>query len=179
MTGLTVSLIIIGVRILTAPLILIWPIGGVIINMIADSLDHPIAQHFGWGLLGDNHYQYWDKLLDTWYLFFIFLVTRRWKNIRARQTAKVLFFWRFAGFVLLELAGWERVLVFTPNIFEYFYLFWAIVIRWFPRFTLTTRRLIIALTTIGIFKIADEIRIHWIHVHFDIIKTYVLPYIIR
>ena len=86
--GFIASLVIIGVRILTGPLILVWPVGGVVVNMVADALDHPIAEHFGWGLLGNGHYQYIDKVLDTWYLLFAFVLVRRWKNDLARRTAK-------------------------------------------------------------------------------------------
>lgn len=161
--GILISLIVIAVR-LAAPLTLLrWPLGGIVVATVADTFDHPIAHYFGWGLYGNGHYQFLDKALDTWYLCFLFMIARRWTDARARKTATWLFYWRLAGVTFFESTGWEQALVFAPNIFEHFATLWLIVLKWFPSFRLTTRRLAIILVAIGIPKVLWELSMHWLY----------------
>jgi hypothetical protein len=176
--AIVASLVIIGIRLVTAPLVLIWPVGGVIINIVADALDRPIAQHFGWGLFGNGHYQYIDKILDTWYLFFLFLVLCRWSDPLARRTGKILFFWRLAGVAAFEITGWRYVLVFAPNIIENFYILWTVILKWFSPFRLSTKRLVVILLVVGVPKIFQEISMHWVYPDIairDVLRYHVFP----
>jgi hypothetical protein len=159
----SLPLIIVAVRLIAPLALLRWPLAGIVISTIADTFDHPVAQHFGWGLYGNGHYQYVDKVLDTWYLCFIFMIVRRWSDVRARRAATWLFFWRLAGVTFFEATGWEKALVFAPNIFEHFATFWLIALKWFPSFRLTARRLAITLLAIGIPKIILELSMHWLY----------------
>ena len=105
--------------------------------------------------------QKWDKLLDTWYLCFLFAASRRWTSALARRTVAVLLAWRLVGVAIFEATGWRQVLVLTPNIFENFYLFWAMALKWFP-FRLTGRRLALILIAVGIPKLYQEAAMHWL-----------------
>lgn len=52
---------------LVAPLtILRWPLGGVLVSILADALDQNILRLFGIYTFDD--YQKWDKALDIYYL---------------------------------------------------------------------------------------------------------------
>lgn len=154
-------IIVVLIRMLAPLTILRWPLGGAILAILGDISDVMIMEKFGWGYFGDGNYHNFDKFFDTYYLFFEFLAAHRWTNNLARRTAKTLFLWRFIGFTIFEFSGLRPILLIAPNIFEYFYLFWAVILRFFPSFILTPGRLITALLVLGLPKIAQEYLMHY------------------
>ena len=54
----------------------------------------------------------------------------------------------------------RQFIILAPNIFENFYVFWVVVLRFFPRFSLTRKRLLIVLLAVGIPKIIQEYMMH-------------------
>jgi len=163
MNELAISILVITVRTVLPFTILRWPLGGVVLCMIADGLDWKLFELFGFGLFGNGHYQQLDKLLDLWYLFFAFIIVHRWSDALARRTGKILFLWRFVGFAIFEITHVRWLLVLAPNIFEFFYLFWTITLKWFSRFQLTPKRLAVILLVIGLPKIWQEMIMHWLY----------------
>lgn len=153
-------LIVIIIRTLIPFTILKWPLGGMVLAILADISDAMVFEKFGVGYVGVDYHQA-DKFFDIYYLFFAFLVVHRWKNTLARRTAKALFLWRFAGFVAFEFTGLQSIFLIAPNIFEHFYLFWAVIIRFFPSFKLTPLRLLLVLFVLGFPKIIQEYLMHY------------------
>ncbi|MBI2052702.1 MAG: hypothetical protein HYT34_00460 [Candidatus Ryanbacteria bacterium] len=145
-----------------------WPLGGAILSIIADASDVMIFQVTGYGYFdyfGPNTYHNLDKFFDIYYLFFEFLVARRWANMFARRTATFFFGLRFAGIVLFEITKIRWILVIAPNIFENFYIFWTVALKWFKNFKLETySRLFIILFIVGAPKIAQEYLMHYVYV---------------
>ena len=156
-----VPLIVIVIRTLVPFTILRWPLGGMVLAILADASDAMVFEKFGVGYPGVENYHVADKFFDTYYLFFAYLVVHRWKNTLARRTAKVLFLWRFAGFVAFEFTGLPYIAFLAPNIFENFYLFWAIVLKLFPSFKLTPARLAVVLFVVGFPKVIQEYLMHY------------------
>jgi hypothetical protein len=156
-----VWLLVTIIRILVPFSIVRWPLAGAIFCIIADTYDHTVFRTTGFGPFGSEHYQQWDKLLDTWYLLMLFAVSLQWTNALARRTCAILFLWRLTGVIILERTGWRPVLVFAPNMIENFYLFWTMSMKWFP-FRLTPKRLVLALLALGLPKLYQEASMHWL-----------------
>ena len=150
------------VRILLPFTIPRWPLAGAILCIIADTHDHTVFRATGFGPLGGGSYQEWDKLLDTWYLTMLLVVSREWTQALARKTVAWLYAWRLTGVLLFALTHWRPILVFTPNVVEYFYLFWVVSLKWFP-FRLTGRRLLFILLPLVLTKAYQEIMMHWLY----------------
>lgn len=146
--------------------ILRYPIGGVIACMTLDTFDGPLTcilggRHgFGGQVIG---YHRLDKVLDIYYLAFAFAVSLRWRNPLARRTSIILFCHRFVGVSLFLVTGWRPFLLIFPNIFEYFFVFYLIIERFFPRFRLETiPRLAIVLLIVGLPQIFREYVYHYL-----------------
>jgi hypothetical protein len=159
--GEIASIAVILIRTFVPFAILRWPLGGIILAIVGDVSDVMIFEKFGWGFFGGGDYHKIDKFFDIYYLFFAFLIVRNWKNALARRTAKMLFLWRFIGFAIFEFTGFRPVFFLAPNIFEYFYLFWTVIIKFFPSFILTPLRLIATLLILGLPKVAQEYIMHY------------------
>lgn len=158
--------IILLIRLILPLSIFRWPLFGALVMLAAEIQDVKLFETFGPGHIPDIYYHNLDKLLDTYYLFFEFLVTRRWVDSLARKTAQGLFVWRLIGVLVFEVTSFFGVpfrpaLVLGPNIFEYFYLFWTALKKWFPQFLLTPRKLFIILLVLGLPKIFQEYIMHY------------------
>ena len=106
-------------------------------------------------------YHHLDKVLDIYYLAFAFVVSLRWKNPLARRTSIILFCYRFVGVALFLLTGWRTLLLIFPNIFEYFFIFYLITQRFFPRFRLEKiSHLVIVLLIVGLPQVFREYVYH-------------------
>lgn len=165
MGELTLILVIV-LRIFLPLTILRWNLAGALLAIMADAADVIIFQKFGSGPLTGRYYHNFDKFFDIYYLFLELLVARRWTNNLAKTTAKTLFIWRVAGFVIFELSSilgrpLRIALVLAPNIFENFYLGWTVINKWLPRFKLTKTRLLIILLAVGLPKIIQEYLMHY------------------
>ena len=120
-TGL---IIIFGLRLLVPLTIFRWPLWGGLASLAIDALDVEITKPLGVHI---PNYILTDKYLDTYYLTIELIVSLRWINKLAKNTSILLYFWRFLGVLAFQLSGEERWLFFTPNLFEYFFLFFVIM----------------------------------------------------
>ncbi len=85
---------------------------------------------------GISNYQGWDKWLDQVYMgLFLVVVLRSWTGWE-RQIAVALFAYRLIGFAAFELGLGDRgILLFFPNVFEFWFLFVASRRHWPRRLT--------------------------------------------
>ncbi len=147
------------VRILVSSVILLFPLLGGILAIFVDYLDYEFLKRFDPSNL--DKYPYIDKFLDLYYLSLEVLVVLFWKNRLVKKTALFLFSLRIVGVTLFYLTGWARFLVFFPNVFELFFLFYLTtkrVIKREPDYKLKT--LIIILLLLLIPKLAHEYLTH-------------------
>ena len=120
---MTTEMLIIGaVRILGSLPVLRWPFYGAIIAILVDQSDLFMMNliHLG----GVNDYQTFDKYLDQVYIALFLVVAWRWAGIE-RNLALGLYLWRFAGFLAFEFTESRGLLLFFPNLFEFWFLFIA------------------------------------------------------
>ncbi|MBE0608774.1 MAG: hypothetical protein IH609_05305, partial [Dehalococcoidia bacterium] len=128
-TGETV---VIGLRLFVPLLILRFWVAGGITAMLLDGADVIITDALDMGGFGD-HYAELDKVLDTYYLTLELLVAFGWRNAWARLPAVALFAYRLVGVVLFEFTEARIFLFIFPNMFENWWLYVAVVMKWFPR----------------------------------------------
>lgn len=103
---------------------------------------------FWWGWLdlgGIGDYQSFDKLLDLVYMVTFLVVALRWEG-PARTVAIWLFAYRVAGVGVFELVHSRTVLLFFPNVFEFWFIGMAARRHWWPEFRLTRGRVGLLLT---------------------------------
>lgn len=150
--------LIIGIRLILPLSILRWPLVGGIIALVADALDVVLATLLDWG--GVWNYHQLDKYLDTYYLALEAIVAQRWESL-PRWTATALFGYRLTGVIAFEITDVRIILFFFPNLFENFFLFYAALLRFFPEYDLTPRRLVMWLAILLVPKMIQEYAIHY------------------
>jgi len=96
-----------------------WPFYGGLAALLVDQGDLFMMDLISLG--GVRDYQSFDKYLDQAYLLAFLAVALRWQGFQ-RRTAAVLYAYRFAGFAAFELTGSRGLLLFFPNLFEFWYL---------------------------------------------------------
>lgn len=159
---MSIVFIVLTLRLLIPFTIFRWPLLGGLLALAADFYDFPLLNTFGWGFLTPETYQPVDKMLDIYYLSFEFLIALRWSDLLARKSAVALFLWRLIGVVVFELTHMRKLLFFTPNIFEYFYLAFLAIKKFNPGFRLTKKAMTIMLFTIGVPKLIHEYILHYL-----------------
>jgi len=152
---------IISVRLITAFLILKWPILGILTCMIIDSLDFGICLVAGiridrgkLGLL----YQRIDKSLDQYYYTFTLLYFISNFSNHLLNIVLILYFLRLTGFFLFQIYKKCIFLFLFPNIFENFSLITLIFLQLFKY--PTNKEIVYILLLATILKIPQEISIH-------------------
>lgn len=125
------ELIVIGLR-LAVPFLIFrfWLAGGIAV-MLLDAADVIIIDLLGLGGFGD-HYAELDKVLDSYYYTIEVVVALRWENPWMRWPAAALFVYRLIGTVLFEVSDTRLFLFLFPNLFENWWLYCVVVIKWFP-----------------------------------------------
>jgi hypothetical protein len=118
----TEMLIIAAVRILGSLPVLRWPFWGGVFALVVDLSDLFLMNFLQLG--GVEDYQTFDKYLDQLYLALFMVVAWRWQGIE-RNVAAVLYLYRLAGFVAFEVTQSRSILLFFPNLFEFWFLFIA------------------------------------------------------
>ncbi len=130
--------IIAAVRVIGSLPVLRWPFYGALFAMLIDQSDLLLMNllHLG----GVNDYQTFDKYLDQVYLALFLLVALRIATATASRTdlpsasrdaaiernvSVGLYAYRTLGFVAFELTQARGLLLFFPNLFEFWYLFIA------------------------------------------------------
>jgi hypothetical protein len=124
------EMVVVSLRLIVPLLILrFWFTGGVI-AMLLDGADVIITDALNIGGFGD-HYAELDKALDSYYLALELIVAFGWRNSWARIPAVLLFFYRVVGVVLFETTGARIFLFIFPNMFENWWLYVVVVMKWF------------------------------------------------
>lgn len=77
----------------------------------------------------DKVYQAWDKGMDLYYWLFILWVVRSLQDKWARQVAWGLFVYRLSGMILFWVTNQRSFLLFFPNVFENFVI-WYLFLLW-------------------------------------------------
>jgi hypothetical protein len=110
------------VRIAGSLPVLRWPFYGAVLAILVDQSDLFMMNLIDLG--GVKDYQTFDKYLDQVYLFCFLVVAMRWRGWD-RNVAVGLYAYRFIGFVAFEVTQSRGLLLFFPNLFEFWFLFVA------------------------------------------------------
>lgn len=114
--------LIVLVRIVFAPLILVWPAPAIILSLFLDIIDADFAHH----VITKKQYQIMDKILDSW--VYIFELILAWTALpQYRYFLLALFIWRFIGLGVFLKYKNRNVLLIFGNYFEnmFFLLYFA------------------------------------------------------
>ena len=168
-SDMLILFIVIAARLLVPLAIPRYPIPAGIAALVIDGIDQTIFQKFT--TLPLTGYQGYDKALDIYYLSIEYLSTlRNWTNLGAVMMSRFLFYFRLVGVLLFELLQVRALLLFFPNTFEYFFLFYETVrLRWNPK-RLSAAAVVGSAFAIWVFiKVPQE---YWIHIaQLDITDT--------
>jgi hypothetical protein len=109
---------------------------------------------------GVENYQRFDKYLDQVYLLTFLIVALRWQGAE-QAIAAVLYAYRFAGFVAFETTDERDLLLFFPNLFEFWFLFVAGLHHFRPGVRLRLPGIGLALGLLLALKLFQEYAIHY------------------
>lgn len=151
-------LIIAAVRLLGSLPVLRWAFVGGLIALLTDLSDLFLMNLIDLG--GVHGYQRFDKYLDQVYMLTFLIVAWRWKGA-PRAVAIGLFAYRMAGFVAFEFTGDRNILLFFPNLFEFWFVFVAGLSHWKPDFKYSRGQ--VAMWGAGLLavKLFQEYALHW------------------
>lgn len=154
--------VIFSLRLLVPITIFRWPLWGGLASLIIDAADTNIVKPFGVEI---PNYTFTDKYLDTYYLTIELVVSLRWINRLARNTSIFLYIWRLVGIVAFQITSAEYWLFIAPNLFENFFLFFALL-QIIGKETVqkiwlnSPKRLIIVLFPLLLLKFPQELILH-------------------
>jgi hypothetical protein len=153
--------VVILLRLAVPLLILRWPLAGGVLAMLLDGADVIIVDLFGPGGMGP-FYHALDKYLDLYYLGLEAFVSLGWVETAPLRASIALYLYRLVGAVAFEITGIRLLLVFFPNLFENWFLFYLARCRFFPRLRLDTwPRVLVALALLYIPKFFQEYILHY------------------
>jgi hypothetical protein len=118
----TEEIIIAVVRVLGSLPVLVWPFPGAILAMLTDLSDLFMMNLLHEG--GVSDYQEFDKWLDQVYMLTFLVVAFRWERT-PRNIAVGLYAFRMIGFAAFEVTQERDLLIFFPNLFEFWFVFVA------------------------------------------------------
>jgi hypothetical protein len=118
----TEEIIIAVVRVLGSLPVLVFPFPGAIIAILTDLSDLFLKDLLHEG--GVRDYQEFDKWCDQVYMAAFLIVSLRWAAV-PRNIAVALYAYRMAGFVTFEATQERDLLIFFPNVFEFWFVFVA------------------------------------------------------
>lgn len=157
------NILIMSARFLIPFTIFKWRFKGAVAAMLADAFDVMLMEKFGHGIWTGTNYHLFDKFFDTYYLFFEFVVVWKfWENKLARKVGISLFGMRMFGFLMFEITGIRQMFFFFPNIFEFFYLGYEFLRKYFPKYVLDKKRILILFLVVGIPNIIKEYFMHFL-----------------
>lgn len=152
--------VVIGLRLVVPLLILRRPLLGGVVAMLLDGADVIIVEQISDGGMGQR-YHLIDKYLDLYYLGLEAFVSRRWTEPMARQTSLILFAYRLLGVLLFEATQSRRLLIYFPNLFENWFLFYLLKKHFAPQLRLDSwRKILFWLAVLAIPKLAQEYLLH-------------------
>lgn len=150
-------LIVVILRVFSALIILRFPFWGVVINMIVDTLDYTTFRLLG-GVNWINYNSY-DKALDTWYLLVAMYKSKDFDLI-PRRISYALMSWRLLGVIIFEFVKFRWLLFVFPNLFEFWFLFWAARNKWFKKLQFSWKMFAIVIVIILSLKLYHEYILH-------------------
>ena len=155
---MTLEQLIIGlIRIAGSLPVLRWAFAGALIAIVVDFSDLYFMAVIDLGGLGD--YQAFDKWIDLVYMFSFLWVANRWSGPE-RKIALGLFAFRMIGFVIFEITGARTVLLVFPNVFEFWFVFVAIRLHYWPGYRMTRQRLAKWFAVTLVLKMGQEWVLH-------------------
>ena len=122
--------IVIILRLVVPLLMFRWPVGGMFAAIMADNIDTILIQIIGHGTF--ENYTLTDKLLDLYMLVVFAYFCLTWENKVARFTGVALFWYRLIGVIVLSEANDRSLLFFFPNVFEFFFIYQSVTLKWWP-----------------------------------------------
>ena len=155
---MTLEQLVIGlIRVAGSLPVLRWAFAGALIAIVVDFSDL-----FWMGVLdlgGLRNYQAFDKWLDLVYMFTFLWVANKWVGPE-RTIALWLFGFRMIGFVAFEVTGNRPVLLVFPNVFEFWFVFGAIRLHYWPNYEMTRQRILKWLAVCLALKMGQEWVLH-------------------
>ncbi len=152
------ELVILGARILGSLPVLRWAFGGALIAILVDFSDLFMMNLLNLG--GVRDYQSFDKLADIFYMSSFMLVALRWSGT-PRNVAVALFAFRIVGIGVFELIAWRGVLLFFPNVFDFWFVLVSGLMRFKPSYHMTRQRAVFWVGILLILKVIQEYVLHW------------------
>lgn len=155
---MTLEHVVVGLaRVLGSLPVLRWAFVGGIIAVLVDFSDLFMMNLLDLG--GLKNYQVFDKWVDQVYMLTFLIVALRWDG-PARSIAVALYLWRLVGFAAFEVWDSRTLLLFFPNVFEFWFLFVASLPHWRPAFRFTRKNIAIAGSILTALKLAQEYVLH-------------------
>lgn len=139
--------------------ILRWPLAGICMSIAADAV---FSNMLGLPHGGFQHYQIWDKVLDTYYLAIAAYTSYFWLDKQARAVSLFSFGYRAIGVVLFLITDNLSLLFLFPNFFENFFIFYLLFRKFAPGKQLfsSVGMFIAIITAILIPKLTQEYFMH-------------------
>jgi hypothetical protein len=149
--------VIAAVRVAGSLPVLRWPLAGAVLAILVDFSDLFLRSWLELG--GVRNYQEFDKYLDLVYMVTFLIVALRWPDPE-RTVLVVLFVFRIAGVAVFEISGERGILLFFPNLFEFFFVFVAAQKQFWPSFEYTAGMMAVVLGALLIPKVFQEYALH-------------------
>ena len=149
--------LIILLRVLSAPLIFIWPLPAIILSFFLDVIDIEFASK---KVLTLSEYERYDKALDTWWYLNVMIFT--WFQLpNYRHILLILFIFRSIGEVIFFIKNDRKIFFLFPNFFEniFFLIFFSIYFKQL-NFLLSEKFIFFSLSVVIITKIFQEWCVH-------------------
>ncbi len=115
-------------RFLEPVLIFISPKWAIILSLILDDIDGDFLETFT--NIDRPTYQTYDKLMDSWWLIFIFIYILS-RNLPYKKIFTTLFLYRIIGVLIMTFWFREWLLIVFPNIFEVLFELYFFFPNWF------------------------------------------------
>ena len=108
---------------------------------------------------GVPSYQNFDKWLDLVYMLTFLYVSVGW-NGNDKIISVILFMVRITGLLVFEFTHLRIVLLYFPNIFEFWFLFVAGRKHYYPEYVMNLKTTMIALVVCSVLKFIQEFVLH-------------------
>ena len=155
---MTLEMVVIGaIRVAGSLPVLRWVLAGGLLAIAVDFSDLFLRSWLELGGLGD--YQAFDKYLDLVYMCTFLIVALRWPDPE-RAVLVALFVFRIVGIAVFEISGERGLLLFFPNLFEFFFIFVAAQKQFAPSFEYTPAVTAVVLGALLIPKMFQEYALH-------------------
>ena len=150
-------LVIAAIRLAGSLPVLRWPFTGGLLALLTDQSDLLLMNLLDLG--GVTNYQAFDKYLDQVYLAAFLAVALRWNGL-SRDVAIGLYVYRALGFILFEVSQERALLLFFPNLFEFWFILVAGLRQVGDEQRLTSRPVLALLGVLAALKLFQEYALH-------------------